>query len=169
MFIIAVSENGHVLVGLHGNLTSRNFPKAYPKSSDFAWTIIAAEYNSSKMLVLRIDELNVGIKNPDGACLGDWLEIREGKGPKSPYLTKYCGQVTSVVTVFGDSLFIRLHSTNSTKNKSKPNPKVAAHQPLQHWWLKYLVKKKVEPAIGFSLRYKISGKAFPIFNVVQTL
>lgn len=119
------------------------------------------EYNNSRMLVLIIDELNVGVKDPDGACRGDWLEIREGKGPKSPYLTKYCGKASGVVTVFGDGLFLRLHSTNTTRNKTKPNPTVAAHQPLQHWWLQYYLRKlkqDVEPVMGFSMRYKISGK-----------
>jgi len=160
-FCIELAENGRVLVGRQGNITSPNYPKAYPKSRDIAWTIIASEYNNSRMLVLLIDDFNVGVKDPDGSCRGDWLEIREGKGPKSPYLIKYCGKVSSVVTVFGDGLFLRLHSTNSTRNKTKPNPTVAAHQPLQYWWLQsYWLKLKhdIEPAIGFSMRYKISGK-----------
>jgi len=119
---------------------------------------MAAEFNQSKMLVLLIDELNVGLEDPDGECRGDWLEVREGKGPISPYLAKICGsKSSSVLTVFHDSLHIRLHSTNSTKRRPIPNPTLAAHQPL-FWWLRNDFEKPVEPAVGFSLRYKISGK-----------
>lgn len=112
------------------------------------------------MLVLLIDKMNIGTKDPDRGCLDDWLEIREGKGPKAPYLARFCGTRRSIaITVFVDGVYIRLHSTNSTKKTNKPNPTAAAHQPLQDWWLRQvLLKKTVKQSFGFSLRYKISGK-----------
>lgn len=106
------------------------------------------------MLTLIIENINVGFEDPDGECRGDYLEVRKGKGQLAPYLTKVCGKkLRRVLAVFHDSLFIKLHSTNSTKIKT--NPTVAAHQPLYGW--RRRVIREVEP-VGFTMRYKVSGK-----------
>lgn len=152
--MVSFPENGGILVGHTGNLTSPNFPKPYPKQQDFSWTILPADFNATQMLTLIFEKINIGSKEPDGECGGDYLEVRKGKGQLAPYLAKFCGnKAPRVLAVFHDSLFIKLHSTNSTK--IKPNPTVAAHQPLYGW--RRRIVREVEP-VGFTMRYKVSGK-----------
>ena len=136
-FVLQVScsfllENGGTIFARFGTFHSPNYPKPYSVSRDRVWIITNSQSNGSS-LTLTFDDFSVGSNDGTGICKNDYLDIRNGKGFLSQYLTQLCGnKKPDPITVLGESIYIRLHS-------------------------QLLIQKSSEIKRGFSVRFKADG------------
>ena len=125
-------ENGGTIFAQSGTFHSPNYPKPYSVSRDRVWIITNTQSNSSS-LTLTFDDFSVGSNDGTGICKNDYLDIRNGKGFLSQYLTQLCGnEKPDPMTVLSESIYIRLHS-------------------------ELLIHKSPEIKKGFSVRFKTDG------------
>ncbi|XP_065064826.1 tolloid-like protein 2 [Rhopilema esculentum] len=126
-----VRECGGTLFSSNGYIKSSSSPRdGKNKEKDCAW-IISRDKNpkSTKItatFTLLFEEFNVGFRTPtEGHCEGDYLEVREGKGFLSPFLTRLCGHgIPEPITTFSDSVYIKLHRTSDGNDLQKTPPKI---------------------------------------------
>jgi hypothetical protein len=105
-----LSENGGTIFSNSGSFHSPNYPLTYSVSRDRVWIITNQKSNRSS-LTLTFDDFSVGSSDGTGICKNDYVDIRNGKGFLSQYLTQLCGnEKPDPVTVLSESVYIRLHS-----------------------------------------------------------
>lgn len=123
-----LSECGGTLFANSGSFTSPNFPHEYPQNTekDCIWIITrtkgAKEGKHYTSLSLIFNKFNVGspVDEQTGLCEDDYVEIREGKGFLSPYIVRYCGNISPApVTALSGSLYVRFHVSGKNANEAK--------------------------------------------------
>lgn len=130
--LFLLSENGGTIFAKSGSFNSPNYPLPYSVLRDRVW-IITNGQSSNSSLTLSFDDFSVGSNDGTGICKNDYLDIRNGKGFLSRYLTQLCGnEKPDPITVLGGSMYVRLHS-------------------------QLLVQKTPEIKRGFSVRFKTDG------------
>ena len=80
------------------------------------------------------------------------LQVRKGKGSLSPFLARFCGaRIPDVISVFGDSLYFRLHATSRNTGVRNIRRRDASQE---------------QPRWKFALRYKTSGMLYFFHRIV---
>lgn len=114
-----------------GSFTSMNYPDQYPLATkrDCMWIITTTQNkprdSKHPSLTLLFDKFNVGTpkSKTSGLCEDDYIEVREGKGFLSPYIVRYCGDITPLpITTMSGSLYVRFHMSGKRENKSLASP-----------------------------------------------
>ncbi|CAB3992407.1 Tolloid 1, partial [Paramuricea clavata] len=96
------NENGGTIFAKSGSFHSPNYPLPYSVSRDRVWIITNGQSNGSS-ITLSFDDFSVGKNDGTGICKNDYLDIRNGKGFLSQYLTQLCGnEKPDPVTVLGE-------------------------------------------------------------------
>lgn len=82
------SEDGVVLTGMSGNISSPMFPDVYPPRQTCRW-IISAPQGHRVQLSFHTFQLETCLL--PFICTCDYIRIRDGNDEKSPSLGKFCG------------------------------------------------------------------------------
>ncbi len=117
-------ECGGTIFGDAGSFKSpRNPSSSEKKDRDCIWILNRKKSKKRskflRTLTLTFNAFDVGIRNPiTGECDGDYVEIREGKGFLSPFLTRLCGKnQPEPITTLSESFYVKFHTAVKPSGK----------------------------------------------------
>ncbi|KAF2368216.1 EGF-like domain, partial [Trinorchestia longiramus] len=111
---IARSVCGGILQEADGFISSPGFPRGnYPNRQDCLWTI---KVRPGRTIRLEFDVMRIANTTPN--CMDDYLLIRNGDSPSSPYLGqgRYCGRVSPPPLVTASNIATLQFKTDSSNN-----------------------------------------------------
>uniref|UniRef100_H2ZHT6 Metalloendopeptidase n=1 Tax=Ciona savignyi TaxID=51511 RepID=H2ZHT6_CIOSA len=99
---------GRTLQTTTGNITSPNWPAAYPAYSDCEWRI---SVTPGEKIVMDFTSLNVFRSR---GCWYDYIEIRDGHWERSPLIGRYCGtSLPPQITSTDSRIWMKFRSTSN--------------------------------------------------------
>ena len=98
-----------------GTITLPDYPNLpYSENSDYVWVIRLSEISKAIEITFQ-DRFDI---EDSPSCSHSYVEVRDGDGPNSMLVGRYCGSTApSVITSSTNTLYIRFHSSpNQTTN-----------------------------------------------------
>ncbi|XP_054719322.1 cubilin-like [Uloborus diversus] len=109
---------GGILNQSFGEISSLdiNSDTLYEPNLDCSWTLIGNDSNK----IFRIEFLRFDLEDgrENETCISDYVEVRDGLSPDSPFIGRYCGStIPSPISSSTNKVFISFH-TNDEINKA---------------------------------------------------